>query len=110
MLTSKFVHSRKCKDGKNRNFMVYFLNGVEILKLKVPFQENWEFGFQDCHTTFENERIEGNRLHMTKTNHGTNNKVRQVSYPISKKKLELALQLSNLKNHSLLNEKISKSQ
>lgn len=91
-LTSKYQHSFLCPDGKRRNFMLYFLNGIQILKLKVPFNEKYMGVYQSGppynETSFENERIVGSNLLMDKIKNG---KVRQVKYPISKEKLNQAL-------------------
>lgn len=91
-LTSKYQHSFLCPDGKNRNFILYFLNGIQILKLKVPFNENYMGVYQSGspynETSFENERIEGTNLLMDKIKNG---KVRKVKYPISREKLKRSL-------------------
>jgi len=36
--------SKKCKDGKYRNYLLYFLNGVQILKQKIPFNTRYDRG------------------------------------------------------------------
>lgn len=46
IVTTKYQHSLKCKDGKRRNYCLFFLNGVQIYKQRVPFDENMELGFQ----------------------------------------------------------------
>ena len=80
ILTKEYQRRKKCKDGKIRNFIHYFLDGQKILTLKDPFEKNWDSGY-DLHTAFSNEYVEGNRLFITKTKFG---KVRNVSYPIKK--------------------------
>lgn len=81
ILTCKYQRRKKCKDGKIRNLITYYLDGHQICKLKDPFDNNWEPDF-GCQTLFSEERIEGNRLRMTRTKDG---KSRKVSYPISLK-------------------------
>jgi len=81
----KYQRRKKCKDGCLRNFVIFESNGVEILKIKDPFELKWDLGY-DLHTFISNVRFENNRIFLTKTKFG---KSRNVSYPISKKKLEL---------------------
>jgi hypothetical protein len=38
-LTRKVQYSKKCKDGKYRNFLIFFLNDVEIMKQKLPLAD-----------------------------------------------------------------------
>ena len=80
IVTKKYQRRKKCKDGKIRNFVHYFLEDQKILTLKDPFEKNWDKGY-DLHTVFSNEYIEGNKLFITKTKFG---KVRNISYPIKK--------------------------
>lgn len=80
ILTSKFERRKKCKDGKSRNFVTYFLDGQKILSLKDPFDTDYDLGY-DVRTNFSNERVIDNRLYMTKTK---GNKIRHVSYPIKR--------------------------
>lgn len=84
-LTSFCQHSKKCKDGKSRNFIIYFLNGVEILKQKLPFDENMEKGF-DGKIFIEDEFLLNGKLYQTRFR-DYKDKKRVVSYPISKKRL-----------------------
>lgn len=88
ILTTKYQHSKLCPDGKRRNFQIYFLNEVEILKLKVPYDADYEYGWQNT-THFHDEQIIGNRLLILKTRKG---KARIATYPISKEKLKKAWQ------------------
>ena len=83
-LTSHYQHAKKGKDGKSRNYMIYFLNGVEILKQKMPFETNYDHGFQN-HTHFLNVYFLNGKIYQTRTKF---NKTREVSWPISKKRLE----------------------
>ena len=41
-LTTNRQYSHHDKDGADRNYISYFLNGVLILKQKIPFDTNWE--------------------------------------------------------------------
>jgi len=92
ILTNKCQHSVHCKDGKRRNFLLYFLNGIQILKLKRPFNEEYERGFDGC-TWFRDEYILNGRLHQTRYSDSDQpdfkrTNPRFVSYPLSKKVLE----------------------
>ena len=92
-LTRKVQYSKKCKDGKCRNFLIFFLNDIEIMKQKLPFDENGEKGY-DRHTVIYNVYILNRKLHQTRKSgvycciDSTDNKTRQVSFPLSKKVLE----------------------
>lgn len=45
VLTQNYQYSKRCNDGKNRNFLTFFLNDVEIFKQKIPFDTRFERGF-----------------------------------------------------------------
>ena len=96
ILTKKAQFGKNCHDGKSRNFMIYFLNNIEILRLKIPFSNDYDKGF-DRKTIFTDEHILNNRLYITKKkficyqNDLPIYKERLVSYPISKLKLQQAL-------------------
>jgi hypothetical protein len=49
-LTYKIQLSKRGKDNKSRSYLIYFLNGVQILKQKIPFEDDYENGFN--HLTF----------------------------------------------------------
>ena len=85
MLTSKVSLSKTCKDGKQRNLISYYFNNIKILTLKIPFEVNWDSGFQ-IHTQFCDEFIKNGYLHITKVKNG---KKRHCKYPISKKFVDL---------------------
>lgn len=97
-LTHKLQYGKKCTDGKRRNFAIYFLNDIEILRIKIPFDTSYDSG-HDKVTLFTNEKLIGNRLWITKIrpskwdfeNNVRTYKERQVSYPISQRKLQQAL-------------------
>jgi hypothetical protein len=84
-LTCHYQHSKKCKDGKSRNYLIYFLNGVEILKQKRPFDETMEKGF-DAKGFIRDEFIFNGRLFQTRFK-DYDSKKRFVSFPISKRRL-----------------------
>ena len=90
-LTKKYQLSKHCKDSKDRNFIIYFLNGVEILKQKVPFDTNFELGF-DRRTVITDEYILNGQIHQTRYFReacgAEPKKIRNVSYPLSKKILK----------------------
>lgn len=90
-LTAKSQYSHHDNDGKDRNYMLYFLNGVLIHKHKIPFDRNWEVGF-DRTTSIYDEYILNNKLYQKRRcwygclnpmNNKT--KIREVSYPLSKR-------------------------
>jgi len=95
-LTSHIQLGKKCNDGKSRNFILFFLNDVQILKQKLPYEDDWERGF-DKHTHFDDVYLLNGKIHQTRSKNlrwcGSpkykfrNNKIRQVSFPVSKKKL-----------------------
>jgi hypothetical protein len=92
-LTKHYQYSKKCEDGKKRNFLLYFLNDVQILKQKIPFNERYDAG-HDRHTAIYDDYLYRGRIYQTRTADvfcGTSKtgKTRNVSYPISKIKLQL---------------------
>jgi len=44
-LTSKYQHAKVLPNGKRRSIRLYFLNGIQIFKQKVPFDETSEYGY-----------------------------------------------------------------
>lgn len=92
-LTNKYQHSVHCRDGKRRNYMLYFLNGVQILKQKKPFDNEYEKGWDGC-CHFQDEYVLDGKLYQTRysdsdqPNEFKNEVPRYVSYPLSKKILE----------------------
>lgn len=83
-LTSKCQVNKRGKDKKCRSHLIYFLNDIQILKQKLPFESNYENGFNH-HTHFSNVYLFNGKLHQTRIKF---KKTRDVSYPISKKKLK----------------------
>lgn len=85
MLTLKYQLSKKCKDGKSRNFCLFFIDGELALKLKVPYNENYEKGYDTkCH--FSDITYDEKYIYMTKISDGKNEpKIRNVKYPRKKK-------------------------
>lgn len=83
ILTKKYQFAKHDKDGKDRNYLLYFLNGKQILKQKVPFDSEAERGY-DKNTRIFDEHIENGRIHQTRTHLGVS---RKVSFPLSKNKL-----------------------
>jgi hypothetical protein len=92
LLTCNSQYSKHDKDGKDRNYLTYYINGVKILKQKIPFNTNWEHGF-DRRTVISNEYLLNGRLYQTRyfetgcscTPSDKPKKIRNVSFPISKK-------------------------
>ena len=83
-LTRGHQHSKRCKDGKRRNFLLFYLNDILILKQKRPFDENREKGF-DGIWFFKNIYLLNGYLYQTRVN---SKKSRDVKFPISKKILK----------------------
>jgi len=93
-ITEKYLHSKLGKDKKRRNWMVFFLNGVELFRQKCPFNEFACHGWQGK-WRYENIYIHNGKLFQTR--YGTTfSKItgerirvneRHVKYPLSKTKL-----------------------
>lgn len=62
-LTKKYQFSKHCKDGKDRNYLLYFLNNVQIFRQKVPYDEKCEHGF-DATTSIYGEYIHNGYLYQ----------------------------------------------
>jgi hypothetical protein len=91
-LTRKYQISKKGKDGKNRNYILYFLNNILILKQKAPFNEDREYGYDGC-CIVENEYVLNGKLYQTRFSDSDQSMLngfyqktnpRNVSYPLSK--------------------------
>lgn len=95
ILTSKTQCSKKCKDGKKRNFLLYFLNNTLILRQKFPYDDQYDKGF-DKRTLIMGEYLLNGKLYQIRQHWlgcglhdaGVHTKARHVSYPISRKRLE----------------------
>jgi len=92
-LTKHYQYGKECKDGKQRNFLLYFLNGLLILKQKIPYDEKYDKGF-DKITLIEDEYILNGRMYQTRSAKiwcGSSPDVtyipRKVCYPLSKGRL-----------------------
>ena len=90
-LTSNWQYSHPDKDGCDRNYLSFYLNDVLILKQKIPFDTNWDKGF-DRRTSIYDVYLLNGKLYQKRSknfgcSHPDNDKseVREVSYPISKK-------------------------
>ena len=89
-LTSKCQYSHRDKDGHNRNYLSFYLNDVLILKQKIPFDTDWEKGFDRRTSIYDVYLLNGKLYQKRSKNFGCgnpNNKsdARKVSYPLSKK-------------------------
>lgn len=90
-----YQHSKHCNDGKRRSYWIFFLNGVEILRQKVPFDEHSERGF-DHFVGLEDVYLYKGNIHQVRDvgwegkQHwtGIKYKKRKVRFPISRKKLK----------------------
>jgi len=90
-LTSKAQLSKTCSDGCNRNFLLFFLDGIQILKQKIPYDDDGEKGY-DKTTKFSDIYLLNGKIYQTRKTRQAKNwneiNTRCVSYPVSKKKLE----------------------
>ena len=89
-LTMKHQHSLHCTDGKRRNYWLFFLDGEQILKQKRPFLEYAEKGY-DGFVGLKNVHLHQGRIHQDRESYWKSEKnyrIRSVSFPVSKKKLE----------------------
>jgi len=92
VLTSNIQKGRKCSDGKSRTLITYYVNGVEILTQKVPYDEEYDFGF--CHRIgIYDVYVLGNNIYQKRQKIGCTLPdeeipVRDVKFPLSKKVLE----------------------
>lgn len=98
-LTSHTQINKKDKAGKSRSYLLWFIDGVQILKQKFPYDDQCEKGF-DHRTSIYDAFVLGGNLYQTRKVHKgykrneeldkydvVYSKERHVSYPISKKKL-----------------------
>lgn len=90
-LTAHFQFSKTCKDKKQRNFVVFFLNDIQIFKQKIPFDESYEKGF-DRRTSFVNTYLMNNKMYQTRVIRNgcgsPDGDSRDVHFPVSKKILQ----------------------
>lgn len=93
-LTSNRKYSNHDKDGCDRNYLSFYLNDVLILKQKIPFDTNWEIGFDRRTSIYDVYLFNGKLYQKRRKNFGCSHpdndksEVREVSYPISKRVLE----------------------
>jgi hypothetical protein len=92
-LTSKTQYSHHDKDGADRNYISYYLNDVLILKQKIPFDKDYEVGFDRRTSIYDTYLLNGKIYQKRCKNYGCfhpdndESEVREVSFPISKEKL-----------------------
>ena len=65
-LTYKDQYSKKCPDGKKRNFLLLFLNDVQIFKHKIPYDESYDRG-HDKRTAIYDIYLLNGRIYQTRT-------------------------------------------
>lgn len=94
-LTSNWQYSHHDKDGRDRNYLSFYLNGMLIFKQKIPFDKNLKPGF-DRNTAIYDVYLLNGKLHQKRCKdvdilpqHNEYPKIREVSFPISKNKLTL---------------------
>lgn len=93
-LTINRQYSYHDKDGHDRNYISYYLNDILILKQKIPFDTNYEHGF-DRRTLIYDEYILNGKLYQKRRKHfgcshpgNDETEIREVSFPLSKNKLK----------------------
>ena len=97
-LTMKYQAIKKCPDKRRRNFYLFFLNGVLILRQKGSYYKNrFDAGF-DGKNSIEgayllNGSIYQRRRGICSYNHNTHNwgegKIREVRFSVSQKILKV---------------------
>lgn len=98
-LTSHAQINKRGKNGKSNSYLLWFIDGTQILKQKIPYDDSWDHGGQHRTKIYDCYVLNG-RLHQTrkqykgcKLDKKTNeyvlkySKERHVSFPISKQKL-----------------------
>jgi hypothetical protein len=85
-LTKNNKINKHCNDGKDRSYKQYFLNDVNILQQKIPFNEQFEEGF-NIRLSIYDEYILNGKMYQTRYDIDKK-KERHVSYPLSKEKLK----------------------
>lgn len=92
-LTKKFQHAKVLANGRRRSLLLYFLNNILLFTQKVPFDETGEPGTGKW--MYTNEYLFNGRIHQTRSNRKYNIskndwdiKSRDVTYPVSKKRLK----------------------
>ncbi len=93
-------HSKRCSDGRRRNFFLFFIDGVQVMSQKIPYDESMERGY-DGTISLENVYYEKGSIHQTRVGRHKWDPVkkawgagerRQVKFPVSRKILkELSL-------------------
>ncbi len=82
--------SKRCKDGKRRSYWLYFLNNVLIFKQKIPFDTNYERGWEHIVSRY-NIYLLNNNIHQERHKGWAGiegNNIRAVKFPVSKEKLQ----------------------
>jgi len=90
-LTSHIQCNKRGKDGKCRSYILFFINDIQILKQKYPYDDTYEDGFNHKTDIYDVYVLNG-KMHQTRSFYGgcgskVTSKKRKVSYPLSKKKL-----------------------
>jgi len=90
-LTSNFQYSHHDKDGADRNYLSFYLNDVLILKQKIPFDTEYEAGFDRRTSIYDVYLLNGRLYQKRRKNLGcghpenTKTKVREIYFPIGRK-------------------------
>ena len=92
-LTSNWQYSHHDIDGCDRNYVSFYLNDVFLLKQKIPFDIDFEVGFDRRTSIYDIYLLNGKLYQKRHKTFGCSDpdneyqKVREVYYPVSKKKL-----------------------
>lgn len=91
-LTTAHQHSARCRDGRRRSFILYFINDVLVLKHKSPYNNNYDKGYDhrthifDCY--YENGSIHQKRQFSStwcgETRSMVPSKIREVRFPVKR--------------------------
>jgi hypothetical protein len=87
--TYAYQHSKVCGDNRKKNFLLFFLNDVLILKQKMPFNR-WitDIHLLNGYIHQKRQAKSGGAWWRSSNPKETDGKLREVKYPISKKILE----------------------
>lgn len=85
-LTSFYQYSHHDKDGRDRNYISFYLNDLLILKQKIPFDTNYERGFDRATSIYDVYLLNGKIYQKRKK--FDESEIREVSFPVRKKVLK----------------------
>lgn len=95
-LTYHFQHSKRCRDGKLRTFILYFINGRLALKHKNPYDDTIDKGYDHITHIFDIYYLDGSIYQKRQLPDKWDGelkcripqKIREVKFPISRNLLK----------------------